>query len=134
MIVVDASVINKIFLPHEIGFEKAQSIIENHILKKETILVPDLLYYEVANTLSTKSQIPLELISLSLDKLYKLNLECIHINREQIKKASKLAKKRNISVYDASYTILAEENKCNLVTADAKFTKQLNLPFIKLLK
>ena len=133
MIVVDASVINKIFLPNEVGCDRAQRIIDNHIIKKEIIIVPDILFYEVSNTLVTKSHIPLQFIFNSLEKLYLLNLEHIYVTQEHIKKAAKIAKTYHISVYDASYAVLAQEKKCDLLTADIKFVRQLNLPYIKLL-
>ncbi len=134
MIVVDASVINKIFLPNEDGYNDAQRIIDNHIIKEEIIIVPDILFYEVSNTLVTKSHIPLEFIFNSLEKLYLLNLEHIYVTQELIKKAAKIAKTYHISVYDASYAALAEEKECDLLTADRKFVRQLDLPYVKLLE
>lgn len=51
-----------------------------------------------------------------------------------IRKTSEFSKKHNVSVYDASYAVLAMEKKCELITADEKFVKQVNLDFIKSLR
>ena len=41
-----------------------------------------------------------------------------------------MAKKHHVSVYDATYAVLAMENNCLLVTADSKFIEQMNLEFV----
>lgn len=58
MIVIDASVANKLLLPLEEGHKTAKSLLKLHLMKEESIVVPDLLFIEVANTLATKSTIP----------------------------------------------------------------------------
>ncbi len=134
MVVIDASVTNKLYLPHEIGYEEVKGIFARHVASEEKIIVPELLFYEVANTLTTKSNIPLNQVIASLENLYKLKLNVISLSPEKIIAAIKLAKTYTVSVYDASYAVLAEEKKCNLITADEKFVKQVHLPYIKLLK
>lgn len=133
MIVVDASVANKLFLPNEEGYKKATTLFQNHVEKAEEICVLDLLFYEVANTLTTKTAIPLTYVVKSLTKLYALQLHVFPTSEESMKEASKLAKEAHVSVYDASYVILAQEKNCNLITADKKFAAQVDLPFIKYL-
>ncbi len=128
MIILDASVINKIFLPIEEGRNKAKQIIERHINKLEQVIVPDLLYYEIANTLVTKTQVPVSTVLKALKRLYSFNFEVFHPLEKDMRKISKFAKKYKISVYDASYAVLAQEKRCNLVTADQKFVKLVNLP------
>ncbi len=131
MIVIDASVVNKFFLPHEDGRDKALAILRNHIQKKDSIIVPDLLFYEVANTLVTKTEIPKEQIAISLAKFDKLKLNIFHPTIEHIKKAASFAKQYHVSVYDAIYAILALEKKCLLVTADKKFITQVSQDYIR---
>ncbi|HBL52337.1 MAG TPA: PIN domain nuclease, partial [Candidatus Blackburnbacteria bacterium] len=45
--------------------------------------------------------------------------------------AVEISKKYEVSVYGASYVVLAKEKKCKLYTADAKFVSLVNLPFVK---
>ena len=133
MVIIDASVINKLFLPNEEGYDKAGFIVQQHLQGKEKIIVPDLLFYEVANTLITKSSIPLSIALLSINDLYSFNLEIFHPSDKNMKTAASLAKKHRVSVYDASYAVLAQEKGCDLITADSKFAKQVNAAFIKTL-
>ncbi len=131
MIIIDASVVNKIFLPNEEGYETAQEIIKNHIQKSEEILIPDLLFYEVANTLVTKSDIPIKRITESLEQLERLELFVSHPVVEDMIKIAKFASDYHVSVYDASYAVLALEKGCDFYTADSKFVKKVNIPFVK---
>ncbi len=131
MIIVDASLANKLFLPNELNYTKVDALFEKHDLGLEEILIPDLLIYEVANTLATKTQIPSATMTWALTKLYKLNMQIINISEKQIKLIAKFAKKYKVSVYDATYAVLAKEKKCNLITADSKFVSQVKLSFVK---
>ncbi len=133
VIVVDASVVSKLFLPNEENYLQAENVFERHVQKIDKILVPNLLFYEVANTLVTKSLVPDPQVTKSLTDLGKYNLTVHQAAIEEITQIAKFARKYKVSVYDASYAILAWENKCDLITADEKFAKQVNLPFIKTL-
>ena len=44
-----------------------------------------------------------------------------------------LVRKYHISFYDAAYVALAKSLQCDLITADKKLVKAVNLPFVKLL-
>lgn len=131
MIILDASVINKIFLPIEEGRNKAKQIIEKHINKLDQVIIPDLLYYEIANTLVTKTQVPVSTVLKALKRLYSFNFEVFHPVEKDMNKISNFAKKYQVTVYDAAYAVLAKEKKCNLITSDEKFIKAVNLPFVK---
>lgn len=133
MIVIDASVANKLFLPHEADYEKANLIFANHIRGLEEIVVPDLIFYEITNTLSTKSTIPHAKIAQDIADLYKFNLKVCYPSQNNLTTASRIAKELKVSVYDATYAVLAMDNKCNLITADQKFASTIDLPFVKTL-
>lgn len=133
VIVVDASVVNKLFLPNEENYLQAEDVFERHVQKIDKILVPNLLFYEVANILVTKSHIPDSQVTKSLTDLGKYNLTVYQAAIEEITQIAKFARKYKVSVYDASYAVLAQENECDLITADEKFAKQVNLPYVKTL-
>ncbi|MBI2020689.1 type II toxin-antitoxin system VapC family toxin [Candidatus Daviesbacteria bacterium] len=134
MIVIDASVANKLFLPHEAGHILASKILRNHILRTEEIFVPEFLFYEVANTLVTKGMISLWKITNALTKLYQINLHIYHPLERDLKNATHLAKKYHTSVYDMLYAVVAKRYKSQLITADEKFVEVTNFRFVKLLK
>lgn len=131
MVIIDASIANKLFFPLEEGHETVKMLFQKHMAGQEEMTVPDLIFYEVANTLATKSNIPQALMLKSLNQLYKSKLKICRLSDKEIKIAAAFAKKYKVSVYDASYAVLAQENKCFLITADKKFAKQVNLPFVK---
>lgn len=131
MIVIDASVANKLFLTGEAGYKKVKEIFRKHSEGINIIVVPDLLFYEVTNTLATKSAVPMAKIAGALNQLDRYGLEIFRPSVVELTKAASLAKDHHVSVYDAIYVILAVQNECDLMTADEKFVKQVNLPFVK---
>ena len=131
MIVVDASVICKLFLPLEKYRQISKDLLRRHLQSLDEIIIPDLLFYEVANTLSFKTVLTLEKILKDLSRLEIYNFSVEHLSIKDMQDAVKLSRKYNVSVYDASYAVLAKEKGCNLVTGDEKFVKQVNLPFVK---
>jgi len=124
MIVVDASVIVKWFIRTEEFDEIASNILATHLNRKNKILIPDFLYYEVGNTFATKTQFPANNISRSLSKLYSFELIEHQLSQTDVVESTKLAKKHNTSVYDMFYAVLAKRHKCKLVTADRKFIEK----------
>lgn len=133
MVVIDASVANKLFFPHEEGYTQVRNIIEKHLSNEEVVTVPNLLLYEVANALATKTVVPKSKIGEALNELDNYGLEVFYPSVENMISAGNFSKDHRVSVYDAIYVILAHMNKCDLITADNRFAKQVNLPFVKTL-
>lgn len=133
MIVIDASIANKLVLPLEENHNKVKEIFRKHAQAVEEIIVPDLVLYEIANTLATKSAIALNEITESLTIIYKANLHIYHCQEPEVKEAAKLAKKHGTSVYDMLYVVVAKKHNTTLITADKQFIKQTGFKFVKLL-
>lgn len=134
MVIIDASVVNKLFFPHEEGYDEVRKIIGRHLKSEAQVIVPDLLFYEVTNALATKTIVPKSKIFKALNQLDNYNLEVFHPSVGDVIQAGIFSKDNHVSVYDAIYVILAASNKCDLITADEKFAKQVNLPFVKTLE
>src|SRR3972149_638099 len=134
MIVIDASVARKWILEKEEYSDKALLIYKDHIEGKETVLVPELLFIEVANTLVTKSQLTIDEVSKGLSFVYKASLNTGGVDEKNILKISRLAKKYSTSVYDMLYAVIAKENKTILVTADEGFIQKTGFKFVKHIK
>lgn len=134
MIVIDASVANKLVLPNEEGYQLVITILENHAKGIEEILVPDFLFYEVANTLATKAAVPAAKIPKALSRIYNFDLNIYHPNEQDVINTARLAKKHRTSVYDMLYAEVAKNHKARLITADEKFIKQTGFKWVKLLK
>ena len=133
MIVIDASVGSKWFLKAESGSLQAKQIFEFNLSGGEDIVVPELFFYEIANMLSTKTEVSLWKVTRSLNSLYKARLKTFQLEETHVKLAAKLAKKYRTSVYDMLYVIVAKVHKCSLITADEQFVKQTGFKFVKLL-
>ena len=103
MVVIDASVIFKWFATEkEQDLEKALKFLNNHLHKKETIIVPDLILYELANAWTTKTKIDVASIKTYLEDLKDLQLDIRPVTFELIEKAVVFSKKYQVSVYDAA--------------------------------
>ncbi|KKU25794.1 MAG: PilT protein domain protein [Microgenomates group bacterium GW2011_GWA2_46_16] len=124
MIIIDASVAVKWLIPGEQQESQAFTLMDNHVTNKQQIIVPDLFFYELGNTLATKTSFPGDKILSSLNKIYSLNLVIKHPDPKLTIKAAQLAKKYETSVYDMLYAVVAKRNKCKLVTADRKFIEK----------
>ena len=74
MIVIDTSIAVKWIMKDEEDSDKALILYQNHLLKKETILVPRLLYIEIANSFITKSSSSLSTIEKNIRFLYGVKL------------------------------------------------------------
>lgn len=133
MVIVDTSVAYKWTDKNEEFRDKALAILQSHINSKVRIIVPDLIFYELANAWATKTKLSSYKISNSLKDLEESNLNVEMVRFDLVRKAILFSRKYKVSVYDATYAVLAKEKKCYLITADEKFAKQVNLPFVKTL-
>lgn len=131
MIVVDATIVVKWFDNTEKGYTQVKALLEKHLLKQDEIIIPDLLLYEVGNAWSTKSALDIDKILENINLLGGYLPKQIPINFKLIKRACQFAKKYGVSVYDATYAVIAEEKECDLITADDKFADKVNLRFVK---
>lgn len=134
MIVIDASIANKLFLPHEPDHLIASKIFRNHIIQTQEILIPEFLFYEVANTLATKSSVTPWKLTNALTRLYLTELHIYHPVEKDLKNAARMAKKYHTSVYDMIYAVVARKHKARLITADKKFANATKFKFVKLLQ
>lgn len=134
MIIVDTSVAYKWFSKEEDLRAQSIQILQDHFDKKVPILVPDLFYYEISNAWATKVKLPLEHIHEYLGRLHSYQIQIAQITYPFLNNIVKFSKKYKVSVYDATYAVLAEERDCDLITADEKFVRQVDLKYVKLLR
>lgn len=135
MVVIDASVAFKWLVYEEaVLTEIAQTLLSQFLQGKERLIAPDILLYELANILASKAALSSTKVRKSWDQFTIYKLPVVAPTEDFIKKSINFSKKYNVSVYDASYAVLAKEKGCKLITADKKFAEKINLPFIKLIK
>lgn len=135
MVILDASVIYKWFVdeePQKLTIN-ARNFRKSFLEGKQEVAAPNILLYELANAFAFKANLSIKDIQKFWEKLTKYNIPVISPSIESFQKAIIFSKRFKVSVYDASYSILAKEKGCDLITADEKFVKQVNLPFVKAL-
>jgi len=117
--VLDTSVIIKWF--HEENEEDVEAAL---ILRKAyadgflTVSVPDLLFYEFANTLRYKNNLSFEDGIEKLRDLSSIGLEVHSMDWELTEAMFRLSLDRGLTIYDATYLALADRLSATLVTAD----------------
>ena len=135
MVIVDVSLVYKWFIDEEPKkvTESARKLLKSFLRGKEKILCPNLILYEFGSILAYKTAIDKTNIDIIWRKFSDVNLPLIVPTQNFIKKCIDFSLKYHVTLYDASYAILALEKNCILYTADSKFVKRINLPFVKLL-
>jgi predicted nucleic acid-binding protein len=125
MIVLDSSVALKWIFADEDGAEHAMRVRDEHAAAKNEIAVPSLFFYEIANVLATKVKLSSDeaLEAFGLISAFELNV--YELDNSEYQEAITLAMKQKISVYDASYHVLASRLGCSFLTADRKFWEKV---------
>jgi predicted nucleic acid-binding protein len=125
MIVLDSSVALKWIFANEDGAKHAEQVRDDHISEKNEIAVPSLFFYEIANVLATKVKLSPEeaLEAFELISAFEFNVH--ELDSFEYLEAMTLSMKHKISVYDASYHVLAGRLGCRFLTADRKFWEKV---------
>ncbi len=131
-LVLDASVIVKWYSEEE-DTEKALRIRDLFLKNKFNIMVPDLMFYEIANVVRYARGIVDKEKEAILNNIVLLNLDVVSVSRHNLIKSLSLALKYDITVYDAVYLVIASQKKAVYVTADEKLKKKVALKNVMLL-
>ncbi len=123
MSVLDASVILKWFVD-ERDSDQALRLREEFYRGEREIVVPDILLYEIANALQYNPSFSTEEINEVLETLFDIGIGIITPTYSLLAKTTGLAKRLDITCYDATYLALAEELGFEFVTADEKFYRK----------
>lgn len=134
-IIIDASIVAKWLLPDE--YDPEADIIKDAFADREiSVIVPNLIFYEINNLLKSATLNKRINVKDATD-FYKnfLNFDfTIYWSKELLKDTLQKALDLNISSYDASYVVLAQNLQIPLYTADEKLVRKANNPFVKSLK
>jgi len=125
MIVLDSSVALKWIFADEEGVERAVRVRNDHVSGTNEIAVPSLFFYEIANVLATKVNLSTEEALEAFDLISAFEFNVHELDSTEYLDAMTLAMKHKISVYDASYHVLASRFGCRFLTADRKFWEKV---------
>jgi predicted nucleic acid-binding protein len=123
-LVLDASVAVKWFM-NEKDTDKALLLREAHIARTLDLIAPDLIVYEVINTLCQYPKIDDKLLDGNIRSFFGMELDLIPPSSEPTTTIGLEAKHLRLSAYDSAYLSLAEFIGTYLVTADEKFHKRI---------
>jgi len=124
-LVIDASIVVKWFSSlEEANVSQAVDILDRRVKGEITLLVTNLLYYEVSNALVHKKALSNEKVQLSVASLFSLGMQTVHTDADLMVMSARLARQFSITVYDACYAALAQKYNCPLVTANPRHQMQ----------
>ena len=125
MIVLDSSVALKWIFAGEDGAAHAVRVRDDHVSGKNEIAVPSLFFYEIANVLATKVKLSPEEALVAFELISSFEFSVHELDSTECLEAMTLTMKQKISVYDASYHVLASRLGCRFLTADRKFWEKV---------
>lgn len=122
-VVIDASVAIQWYLTDESDTVVATDILIDYQENRVNFIVPRLFHYEMVNSIhiAIRRKRIVESDGKEILKDFFLIKTTIVDSDELIKNAYQIARKHNISVYDAVYLSVAKEHAVALYTADRRF-------------
>jgi predicted nucleic acid-binding protein len=123
-LVFDTSVAIKWFFPEK-GKNKADDLKKSHLQGKISLCTRDLFLYEFASAFKNYKSVKIEEkdFLLAVSALRSLKLKIYPLEYNELKELFTISFKRQISIYDASFLLLAKRLKAPLYTADKKLYK-----------
>ncbi|KPV62896.1 MAG: Ribonuclease VapC3 [Candidatus Bathyarchaeota archaeon BA1] len=126
-LVVDASVVVKWVLSGEPYEKNAVKLKDNHVSKLAELHTPNLIIFEVANTLMRAvklERLTMDEVKRSLVALEKLKVSIHDARWDEMTETVEIANRLNTTVYDASYMYLAKKLAIPLITADEELAER----------
>lgn len=132
--VIDASITIK-WLHKEDKTETALQLLDQINSGEVIALVPNLIIYEIANTLIRGIKRPLLEANKAIDSLAVIPWQIIAPTPDLIKDAMQFAAEHSqLSLYDAAYIAVALHHNASVITADQKLHKKVGQPLTQLLQ
>lgn len=132
-VVVDASVIVKWFVEEE-GSDRALEIRDKYINGEIKIVAPEIMIFEVLNSLYYKRLFTLKEMREVSEALDAFSFELYPFMGDYARKAIEVAHENDITIYDASYISLAIIKKTHMYTADRKLKEKLRNEYLSYVK
>ena len=132
--VLDTSVVTKWFVSEEKS-RRAWQIQSDYLNGRCDLSVPELLLYEIANTLKfTSPLLTGEKIKEKIESLIKLKINIYPFDYDILLLSVDLAIERDVTIYDAYFLTLARETDSIFITSDEKlYDRVRDLNFVRTL-
>lgn len=113
---------------------QALALLEQYLSGEIDIRVPELLFYELGNTIKQKSHLLYGSEEIVLRDIFALGLTVHRLDITLAQEALRTALEYDLTFYDATFIALARLVRCDLITADRKLHQKLRaLPFVRFL-
>ena len=116
-VVLDSSVIVKWFTTED-GSEKSVSYLDSFVKGSLSIVVTELVFYEVANALRYSPDFTPTEVKSSIDHLLNLKLDAKSLSAKLAEDSAEIAFNCNVTFYDAVPVAIANIEKVQCITAD----------------
>ena len=124
-LVLDASVIVKWFCEEEYT-DIALRIRDRFFVGELTVVVPELMFYEVSNALRYNGVLSMEEKIELIDDMFSMDFDVVTSTKEILSDAMKSALDTDTTIYDNVYLAVGRYKRCNLITADGAFRNKVN--------
>jgi predicted nucleic acid-binding protein len=124
LVVPDSSVIIKWFRAGEPLRDHALALQSQYLDGRIDLAIPDLLLYEIANVLRYKPDLSVDDVCAAMQSLYDMNMAVIPASAEASLQAVRIARRHEVTVYDATFLACAQRLSASLVTADEAFMRK----------
>lgn len=120
--VLDTSVVLEWFSESgENDLDRALQLRESLLEGTVFFVVPDLLFYELANALRHNRNFSKKDVEQAVRSVFEMGLEVKRVNEEVMREAISLAFKHDVTVYDAYFLALSKKEGKQFITADYRF-------------
>ncbi|MDP2720826.1 MAG: type II toxin-antitoxin system VapC family toxin [bacterium] len=125
--ILDTSIVVKWYSSdREADLDKAHDIFDELLQGFIDVIVPDLLIYELSNSLLKSKKLSDIEINEIIERFYSYLLSIKEVNSTRIKFANELAYQHEITTYDAIYLSLAKEFSAPLVSSNPRHHKSIS--------
>ncbi len=133
-LVLDTSIIYKWFIEEEYSNQALE--IRNLVASsKYSVLIPDLLIYELSNELRYNTDYSNDEIKKAIRSLYDMEIDIVAPVIEILESAIDIAREYDITIYDAYYLSLTKEIGYHFITADKRLVDKVSsLDFVLFLE
>ena len=124
-LVLDASVIVKWFCEEEYT-DIALRLRDRFFVGELTIVVPELMFYEVSNAMRYNGVLSMSEKLGVIDDLFSIGFDVVTASEEILSGAMNSALETNTTIYDNIYLAVGRSKRCRLITADKVFRDKIN--------
>lgn len=123
-IVLDASIGVKWFrYENESNTDLANKLLQQQFQNEIEIIVPDLFFFEIINTLLSKKYLNVDDIYSASESLHLMNMKVIFSNKKIIDTSINIADRTKLTFYDSLYISVAISEHALLLTEDKEILK-----------